>query len=168
MSQGQPETTEKKRAGIRWDEGNLAANEQWHKEHPVTMRIDEPKTPFVAPEDVPGDDAEFDEDCDESTWQDAPYNHVAASAMQIASSKVLQEEQEAHSTIDKAQPTSSSRRTLSVSTTEAPTDEEIEIARKEKEFALARKAVYADEGRKYLALKSALAHQSEEEEEEGA
>lgn len=37
---------------LRWDEANLYLNEQ---ERPATMKIDEPKTPFVKQSDVPED-----------------------------------------------------------------------------------------------------------------
>lgn len=42
---------------LRWDEANLYLNEQ---DRPATMKIDEPKTPYVKQSDLP-DDAEDDE-----------------------------------------------------------------------------------------------------------
>ncbi|KAL9054095.1 MAG: hypothetical protein Q9162_004352 [Coniocarpon cinnabarinum] len=38
---------------LKWDEANLYLNEQ---ERPATMKIDEPKTPFVKTSDLPNDD----------------------------------------------------------------------------------------------------------------
>ncbi len=35
------------RKKVVWDEHNLNANEEYRRLHPVTMRIDEPKTPYV-------------------------------------------------------------------------------------------------------------------------
>ena len=38
---------EQPRKKVVWDEGNLTENEEYRRLHPVTMRIDEPKTPYV-------------------------------------------------------------------------------------------------------------------------
>ena len=52
------------RKRVVWDETNLADNEEYRRLHPVTMRIDEPKTPFVHEDG--SSHALLEEHCEES------------------------------------------------------------------------------------------------------
>uniref|UniRef100_A0A6U4X006 Protein phosphatase inhibitor 2 n=1 Tax=Neobodo designis TaxID=312471 RepID=A0A6U4X006_NEODS len=155
----------KARRGIQWDEGNLEANAEWHREHPVTMKIDEPKTPFSY------DDGEYPEDSDEEadrdgTWADAAYNHLAAKSRHeapVAASKTHRPEGDDATAEGGRKP----RPKLSLPGPDSAAPAADDGASEDKAvFKHMRKAVYADEGKKFLAMRNALAQQQDDEEED--
>jgi hypothetical protein len=173
------------RRGIQWDENNLDANAEWHRENPVTMHIDEPKTPYNY------DDGEYpvDSDDDEAqagTWADASYNHLAAKSRHeapVTGADPKAHRAEAAATTDATdaaeagQPAPRPKLTLALDPApapagapgEAPTGGESPEKQQDRAvFNHMRKAVYADEGKKFLAMRNALANVDDEEDEEDA
>ncbi len=129
------------RRRIQWDEENLTANEEWQKAHPVTMHIDEPKTPYNH------DDGQFpeeDADHDDGTWADAAYNHVAQNARHTAPQGA------APPAVAETTPSRPRLQLVVEPTAEA------EQQAHDKEFKHMRRAVYADEGKAFLARKAEL------------
>jgi len=155
----------KERARVVWDEKNLKENAEWQAAHPVTMKIDEPKTPYNH------DDGEYSEEDDEggigepkhvgdsrSGWADAAYNHLATRARHEASGALRGPSTDvavpAAAATDDAPPRKRAGVALPALAT-APVDEaaaERAEREREHEFRHMRKAVYADEGAKFKAL----------------
>ena len=184
-----PERTE--RARVVWDEANLQSNAEWHAAHPVTMRIDEPKTPYNY------DDGEYSDDDDgkegtgkhegdgHSSWSDAHYNHLAVQARHAAAGAAAApvgvgarggDVPSASVTAvagEEAGGGAPPRKRAGVALpalATAPVDEtaarERDEAEKTQEFKHMRKAVYADEGAKFRALLAKTAADDEDEDDE--
>eukprot|EP00760_Papus_ankaliazontas_P000088 PhM_4_TR10023/c1_g1_i1/m.95040 len=67
MSSDEATRAARKRTSVQWDETNLQANEAYFKEHPVTMHIDEGKTPYA---EMPAGFMQNIEEKDaENTWK---------------------------------------------------------------------------------------------------
>ena len=162
--------TAEKRAVV-WDEDNLAANQKYFEEHPVTMKIDEPPTPFAYGTGDEDDEeqikdspiTEQEADTGEAgahrgtTW-DPKYNAVARQA------KLTVPAVHAKSEVSDEQPSKKNRPKLAlVDEAEATAVEE---ERKKEEFKHMRKQVYADEGKNFKALLSAASVDDQEDEEE--
>lgn len=163
------EAERKSQARIKWDEENLAANEEWHRLHPVTMKIDEPKTPYNWDEgEYPPEDDEHGGDHHEknSTWADTHYNRMAAQARLTAPQVEVESTVVPPPTTEAPDAPPRKQRIAVIST--APVDEEEAKKREEKqqevEFRHMRKAVYADEGAKFKALLASKAKVEDDEE----
>jgi hypothetical protein len=162
-----PPAKQSARRGIQWDEGNLDENAAWHAANPVTMHIDEPKTPYCH------DDGEYPVDSDDDqdgTWTDATYNHLAAKSRHEA--PVVGAAPKANrSEEDTAAPEAGGKKPrpkLALPAPDAATEPSAEATAEEEEavFKHMRKAVYADEGKKFLAMRAALAQQQDDDDDD--
>ncbi|KAH9598903.1 Protein phosphatase inhibitor 2 (IPP-2) [Trypanosoma melophagium] len=134
------------RKRVLWDERNLEANEEYRRQHPVTMHISEPKTPYVhAAFDEEGNFvdgsrvAEAEEgERQSSTWD--PKINALARQMKEGLSKQVEG--------PLAPVTPSGRPMLSPGVTNG----DVLAKRHAMEFKTMRRAVYADEGATFKAL----------------
>jgi hypothetical protein len=164
------------RRGIQWDETNLHENAEWLKAHPVTKHIDEPKTPYAEDDGNYPDEDDDDDATADTSWADAPYNALAAKARLETPAVDTPTTVKMHRTeeIDASAPTAARKaRGLSIPLVvphppapaeEAEPDEDKQ--QHEAEFRSMRKAVYADEGKKFLAMKEALQHIADDDEDD--
>ncbi|KAK7197653.1 Protein phosphatase inhibitor 2 (IPP-2) [Novymonas esmeraldas] len=134
---------------VEWDEQNLEDNAEYQRQHPVTMHITEPKTPFVH---VDGDDIAAEEAEEASRTWDLAVN---------AKVKEMKEHVVGDFSDRPQAPVSKAGRPMLA---EGTLTGELAQQQHRKEFRKMRKAVYADEGAMF---KKALSHAGEEEEEEG-
>ena len=110
------------------------------------MHIDEPKTPYVYDDgDYPRDEEEERAVESTQTWQDASYNHLAAKARHETPADAKSHRAEPEP------PVASGRPTLVTAHAAAPDEEDHHRA----EFEHMRKAVYADEGKKFKQMLAA-------------
>ena len=132
------------RKKVVWDESNLQDNEEYRKLHPVTLHINEPKTPYV--EMTEEEKRQFDEEYEGETW-DAKANHLAhiAKLSLPAHAEAPPPVQPAEAPVGKKL-----RPQLSIKQDVALPAVHHEGELKEAEFKLLRKKVYADEGAKFL------------------
>lgn len=132
---------------VEWDEQNLSANAEYQRQHPVTMHITEPKTPYSY---VDGEDVEDMEESEVAQkWDPAVNAKVKELKEKIASDMEDR---------PKAPVTKGGRPMLHAGTATGELAEE----QHKKEFQKMRKAVYADEGAMF---KKALTHHDEEDED---
>ena len=156
------------RRAVVWDEQNLHDNEEYHKLHPVTKPIDEPKTPYE-PNRAMNEEGEFiDEDgevldpseSENSSW-DSKINAVAHDAKLHACCSPVLPPPPADAPPVEGPPSKRPRAKISI---QSHVPEEIVKAANEKrhnvEFKQMRKVVYADEGNKF---KQMLQRGSEDE-----
>jgi hypothetical protein len=142
------------RRSVQWDENNLSANEEYRKLHPVTMKIDEPKTPYVPGVDEE-EDKEYPDECESSpgTWDpnvNALVRQVKATIPLVGLKPIEQEK-----VPDVAEAECGKKKKRPVLPSVDVNEKAIELreaAQKEVEFRTMRKAVYADEGAKFKAL----------------
>ncbi|ORC90070.1 uncharacterized protein TM35_000091200 [Trypanosoma theileri] len=142
------------RKRVLWDESNLEANEEYRRQHPVTMHISEPKTPYVYTEfDEEGnfDDGSKGEEVEakNSTWD--PQINALARQMKEGLSKEVE---------GPVAPVSSSGRPM---LSPDVTNGDMLAKRHATEFKTMRKAVYADEG---ATFKKLLARKDEDDDED--
>ncbi|CCW59541.1 unnamed protein product [Phytomonas sp. EM1] len=137
---------------VEWDEANLIANAEYHRLHPVTKPIDEPKTPYVY-----GDDGGMDTDEDER--KEAPHDDSWDPSTNLFVRKLKEKIQD--STDGKpVAPISSSGRPMLLPGTATG---ELEKKKHEHEFKMMRRAVYADEGIKFREM---LARKHDDDDED--
>lgn len=134
---------------VVWDEDNLEKNAEYQRQHPVTMHIDEPKTPYVHIED---EDAEAQDRGEELSW-DPKANAVA---------RQVKEKVASEGPSGPAAPVSKSGRPMLHPETATG---ELEAKQQERQFREMRKAVYADEGANFRAL-LAKRHDDDEDEDD--
>lgn len=147
-------SSERKR--VVWDESNLAGNEEYRKLHPVTMKIDEPKTPFHHDEGEYVDDEAESADEVRGTW-DPKVNDLAR---RVKQETPLVRDEQCQANISSTQESTSGKKkggkrpSLVVQSPEdALSDSKrLEERQHEAEFRAMRKAVYADEGAKFKQL----------------
>ncbi|KPI84675.1 hypothetical protein ABL78_6269 [Leptomonas seymouri] len=135
---------------VEWDERNLSANAEYQRQHPVTMHITEPKTPYSY---IDGEDID-DEDEGEVAEKWDPHVNAKVKELkeQIAADK---------SDLPKAPISKTGRPMLHAGTATGELMEE----NYKREFKKMRKAVYADEGAMFKkAMKEH--HEGEDEDEE--
>ncbi|EPY29164.1 hypothetical protein STCU_04693 [Strigomonas culicis] len=126
-----------RRNRVAWDEDNLAENEEYRRTHPVTMHIDEPKTPFIHVDDDVEEDVEERSHC----YWDADINAYAKEVKD----RVL------HDTTDAPKaPVRKGRPMLADGTVTG----DLERDKHDRDFKKMRRAVYADEGKKFKNLLS--------------
>jgi hypothetical protein len=143
------------RKSIVWDEGNLSSNAEWHKANPVTMHIDEPKTEFVHDDGAGfGSDSDEEKEEKEDGWAEAEYNKVGGRSLV---SKPVAAAAAAPPPGDGS---------LSLTSPNAASEEQQQEAEHAEEFKHMRKAVYADEGKKFIAMREAMKRQAEEEDDD--
>lgn len=134
------------RKRVVWDEGNLANNEEYRKLHPVTMKIDEPKTPYH-PSVAIEEEGTFDEEhIEKGTW-DPEVNAIAR--------KVKLEAPLERTELPAAQPSAKAAKkgvSLSLAPVIPEQAEHHDKQQHEAQFKSMRKAVYADEGKQFRAL----------------
>lgn len=140
----------KPKRAIVWDETNLQQNAEYMRTHPVTKPIDEPKTPYNWEDDPTIEEALAKEEAHgaESSW-DPKYATVAKHAKLHADLSCVRESTAPAPATDQPQ-----RPTIATSQL---TEEELNNAeqrRKQAEFRAMRRAVYADEGKKFLKQKT--------------
>lgn len=136
------------RRRVEWDEDNLAANEEYQRQHPVTMHIDEPKTPFVHMDD----DVAEAMDRGEVSW-DPKINALARTVREEA----MNDRRGAPAApVDKK----TGRPMLHPDTTSGKLEEETT----DRQFRQMRKAVYADEGANFKAMLAAQGAEDNEDE----
>ncbi|KAG5490540.1 hypothetical protein JKF63_00660 [Porcisia hertigi] len=130
---------------VAWDEQNLEANAEYQRQHPVTIHITEPKTPYPYAD---GDDLE-EEEVASLKWDPAVNAKVKEIKERVTGD---------FSDRPKAPVTKAGRPMLAEGTVTG------ELARQQhqRDFQKMRKAVYADEGAMF---KKALAHEGEYEDE---
>lgn len=121
---------------VEWDEKNLAANEEWQKAHPVTMHIDEPKTPYVHIDD----ETAAAMDAETGTWDPKVNANVKDMAERIYNSFNVP--------TSTAPVSASGRPMLSEHVVSGKASEEC----REQQFKALRKALYADEGNRFKEL----------------
>lgn len=126
---------------VEWDEQNLEANAEYQRQHPVTMHITEPKTPYSYED---GDDIEAEEEA-ASKWDPAVNAKV----------KEIKEKVVGDFSDRPVAPTSTAGRPMLAAGTATG---ELATEQRRKEFRKMRKAVYADEGAMF---RQALAHEEE-------
>ncbi|GET90273.1 hypothetical protein, conserved [Leishmania tarentolae] len=114
---------------VEWDEKNLEANAEYQRQHPVTMHITEPKTPYSYAD---GDDLEAEEEA--SLKWDPTVN---------AKVKEIKEQIAGDFSDRPVAPISKSGRPMLA---EGTITGELAHQQHQKEFCKMRKAVYADEG----------------------
>ncbi|CAD2213434.1 hypothetical protein AGDE_01722 [Angomonas deanei] len=129
---------------VVWDEQNLSENAEYQRTHPVTMHIDEPKTPYVHLDD----DVEDDEDEHGKKWDPTINAYVKEAKERVLSEKT-----------GPAAPVKGGRPMLAPGTTDGRLGQE----QHDRQFKSLRKAVYADEGAKFKAL---LAQNSDNDDED--
>jgi hypothetical protein len=133
---------------VEWDEQNLSANAEYQRQHPVTMRITEPKTPYVY---VDGDDIEDEMEKEAAAkWDPAVNAKVREIKEQVASDM---------SERPRAPVSKAGRPMLHPGTATGELAEE----QHKREFKQMRKAVYADEGAMF---KKMMEHHDEEDDDE--
>lgn len=130
-SQGQRRSSSDRKK-VEWDERNLAANAEYQRLHPVTMHIDEPKTPYVHMTDEEVQAMERD------TW-DPEANRVAHEVKE----RILNEQSGRV-----VAPVKNGRPQLAAGTASGELAEELH----NKQFRKFRSQVYADEGAKFKAM----------------
>lgn len=131
---------------VEWDEKNLEANAEYQRQHPVTIHITEPKTPYSYAD---GDDLEAEEE-GLLKWDPAVNAKVKEIKEQIAGD---------FSDRPVAPIAKSGRPMLAEGTSTG----ELAQQQHQKEFRKMRKAVYADEGAMF---KRALSHECKDEDDE--
>ncbi|KPA80275.1 hypothetical protein ABB37_04571 [Leptomonas pyrrhocoris] len=139
---------------VEWDEQNLTANAEYQRQHPVTLHITEPKTPYSY---VDGEDMEEDEERSEiaQKWDPAVNAKVKEMREQIESDM---------SERPKAPLSKSGRPMLHPGTATG----ELMAEQHKREFSKMRKAVYADEGAMFKkALEQRDDDDEDDEEQEG-
>lgn len=139
------------RKRVEWDEANLASNAQYQRDNPVTKHIDEPKTPYVYPED---EDRDENDSC-------SPIEEVAQQWDENANRYAHQLKEKLANDTARAPvaPISQSGRPALVP---MATMRQIQDERQQETFRKMRKAVYADEGKRFKEL---LAHHDDEDED---
>eukprot|EP00758_Cryptobia_borreli_P004624 Tbor_TRINITY_DN4490_c0_g2::TRINITY_DN4490_c0_g2_i1::g.8024::m.8024/K16833/PPP1R2, IPP2; protein phosphatase inhibitor 2 len=154
---------------VVWDEENLEKNAEYHRENPVTKPIDEPKTPFEPSRqlDEEGDFIDSDDEAykkivsgtPEELWDKKTMDFVRRARASVPVS--VDEKEQKVSTETHAR----GKRVRLTIDTEPTTDMKVnkDESLAKKEFNHMRKAVYADEGAKFRALRAKL--QSEEKED---
>jgi hypothetical protein len=145
-------STERKR--VVWDESNLTDNEEYRKLHPVTMKIDEPKTPFHHDEGQYVDDDTAEEGAEEArgTW-DPKVNDLARRVKQ--ETPLVREEVHHATTPPQGAIAKGAKRPSLVVQSEPDAlagSQRLDERQHEAEFRAMRKAVYADEGAKFKQL----------------
>lgn len=124
------------RKKVVWDERNLTENAEYHRLHPVTMHIDEPKTPYHYMNELPQLAPEEDE-----MWDPSINAYVKEIKDRITGEKIVASAPvDAKTGLPRLNP-----KTFS----DAHSDEKAK-----KDFVKIRKAVYADEGAKFRAMLS--------------
>lgn len=138
---------------VEWDEKNLTANAEYQRQHPVTMHITEPKTPYSYADDEDLEDLEDEQEREKSEKWDPTVNAKVKEIKEQVTSDM--------SDRPKAPISKSGRPMLHAGTATS----ELEEQRHKQEFKRMRKAVYADEGAMFK--KALKQHEEEEEKEEG-
>eukprot|EP00796_Vickermania_ingenoplastis_P000905 gene905-532_t len=145
--------TDEVKKKVEWDEQNLEKNAEYQRLHPVTMHIDEPKTPYAHIDD---DVARAMDEEDEEHWDPKVNAYVKQIKERITGAR-----DGPVAPID----AKTGRPQLAVGTVTGELLEE----KAKKDFSNMRKAVYADEGAKFRAmLAKANAEVDEDEEQDTA
>lgn len=144
-----PKNTTERRKKVEWDENNLEENAEYQRLHPVTMHIDEPKTPFAHIDD---DVARAMDEEDEEHWDPEVNAYV----------KQLKEKISGTRDGPVAPIDAKGRPRLALGTVTGELTEE----KAKKDFTKMRKAVYADEGAKFRAMLAKANAEDEEDEDE--
>ncbi|CAJ1029370.1 conserved hypothetical protein [Leishmania braziliensis MHOM/BR/75/M2904] len=131
---------------VEWDEQNLEENAEYQRQHPVTMHITEPKTPFSYAD---GDDLEAEEEA-LLKWDPAVNAKV----------KEIKEQVTGDFSDRPIAPTTKAGRPMLA---EGTVTGELAKQQHQKEFRKMRKAVYADEGAMF---KKALTQNGKDEDDE--
>lgn len=141
------------RKRVLWDEQNLNANEEYRRLHPVTMRIDEPKTPYCAGSSLPeeGEDEQFDHVTQKIESWEPEVNDVARKAKLEAPLVRTLPPATDDGVVEPKKNRPSVKIAVSVSEEESMENEK---KQHEAQFKHMRKAVYADEGAKFKLLLS--------------
>lgn len=138
------------RKKVVWDEGNLTQNEEYRRLHPVTMKIDEPKTPYCFNSALEEDENTFERELAaerETTW-DITANELARRAKHVLPAVIA--EVVATETVPEVSIQGSSKRPRpAIAVVSEEHIKEVEQSRQETEFRSLRKVVYADEGAKF-------------------
>ncbi|KAG5473678.1 hypothetical protein LSCM1_04305 [Leishmania martiniquensis] len=131
---------------VEWDEKNLEANAEYQRQHPVTIHITEPKTPYVY----------ADGDCSDSEGEASlKWDPVVNAKVKEIKEQVVGD----FSDRPKAPTTKTGRPMLAEGTVTG----ELAQQQHQKEFRKMRKAVYADEGAMF---KKALTHEVADDDDE--
>jgi hypothetical protein len=155
---------------VVWDETNLNENAEWQASHPVTMKIDEPKTPYE-PDRAMDEEGNFVDSDDEhhkhrvnpsSAAEDPEWDEQTRDFARRAKA----EAPVVHTpTYDANQaPASFKKGGLSLDTS-APANNSHAEEQHKAEFQHMRKAVYADEGAKFKAMLAQSKNLEDEEDE---
>ncbi|KAG5497211.1 hypothetical protein JIQ42_03691 [Leishmania sp. Namibia] len=131
---------------VEWDEKNLEANAEYQRQHPVTMHITEPKTPYVYAD---GDES----DCEEEA--SLKWDPVVNAKVKEIKERVVSDLSDRPTA-----PTTNSGRPMLA---EGTVSGELAQQQHQKEFRKMRKAVYADEGAQF---KKALTHKVTDDDDE--
>ena len=154
-----PAAKKPKRTAIVWDEDNLKGNEKYFEENPVTMRINEPKTPFEPTRDWDLEEAQ------EDTWK-SDANSVARETKVVITQGYLGD---TSSPVVEAPPLKVGKGPLSI-VTEGPGQREVltefisGTAEHDAVFHGMRKAVLGDEGRRFRELMKNMPKDDDDEE----
>eukprot|EP00656_Telonema_subtile_P027672 TRINITY_DN29801_c0_g1_i1.p1 TRINITY_DN29801_c0_g1~~TRINITY_DN29801_c0_g1_i1.p1 ORF type:complete len:166 (+),score=48.06 TRINITY_DN29801_c0_g1_i1:164-661(+) len=158
---------------VVWDESNLNDNAEWQAANPVTMKIDEPKTPYE-PDRAMDEEGNFvDSDDEHHKSKVNPGSSTAAENPEWDENtrdfarRARAEAPVVHTpTYDANQgATDFKKGGLSLDTSAPANDSHAEEQHKA-EFQHMRKAVYADEGAKFKAMLANAKNLEDEEDEE--
>eukprot|EP00759_Apiculatamorpha_spiralis_P039136 PhF_6_TR38029/c0_g1_i1/m.56759 len=167
---------QRKQKRALWDESNLKENEDYFKEHPVTMKITEGKTPFERSREW---EQEFHEgDVDNDTWR-TDANHVARDTKIVIAHGLSHHHTQEIPTPQEAPTTTTTPSTDTIATKKKGPPPVIEtthslpevpehLTQEEQDimFEKMRKAVLKDEAAKFKELMR-RAKEEEEEEDDG-
>lgn len=140
------------RKKVVWDEGNLHENAEYQRLHPVTMHIDEPKTPYAH---IDEEMARAMDEEDEEHW-DPKVNEYVKNLKQ----KITGTRDGPVAPIDKK----TGRPQLALGTVTG----ELTEKKAKADFTKMRRAVYADEGKNFRAMLAKKDDDDDDEEEQEA
>lgn len=138
------------RKKVEWDEKNLEENAEYQRLHPVTMHIDEPKTPYAHIDD---DVAKAMDEEDEEHWDPEVNEYVRQLKEKISGTR--------DGPVAPVDP-KTGRPQLALGTVTG----ELAEKKSKTDFTKMRKAVYADEGAKFRAMLAKAQEEEEEDDEE--